>query len=121
MLKDIDNFYLEQKEPEKATFLALREIILSLDTEVSHVWKYRMPFFCYKKKMFCYLWLDKKTQEPYIGVVEGNRIEHIELEQGKRSRMKILRINPTKDLPLETIESILNQALNFYRDGIIKI
>ena len=30
----------------------------------------------YQQKMFCYLWTDKKTHEPYIGIVEGNKIDH---------------------------------------------
>jgi len=25
--------------------------------------------FCYKKKMFCYLWTDKKTDEPYLDLL----------------------------------------------------
>jgi len=40
---------------------------------------------------------------------------------GSRSRMKILRINPTEDLPVNLIESLLNGALDLYRNGIIKI
>ena len=120
MLRDIDNFYLDQEEPLKGTLLALREIILSLDVNISHTWKYRMPFFCYKGKMFCYLWTDRKTNEPYLGIVEGNRIEHSALERGNRSRMKIFRISPHKDLPVKTIKLILNIALDFYRNGTIK-
>ena len=120
MLGAIDKFYLEKEEPLKSCLLALKEIIINLDENISTAWKYKVPFFCYKGKMFCYLWIDKKTKEPYIGVVEGNRIEHPSLEQGNRKRMKIMRVNPNEDFPVETIELILNQALNFYRNGIIK-
>ena len=120
MLGAIDKFYLEKKEPLKSCLLALKEIIINLDENISTAWKYKVPFFCYKGKMFCYLWIDKKTKEPYLGIVEGNRIEHPSLEQGNRKRMKILRVDPNKDFPVETIELILNQALDFYRNGIIK-
>ena len=71
--------------------------------------------------MFCYLWTDKKTGEPYILMVEGKYLDHPELEVGKRSRMKIFRVNPNKDLPKATIQLILNQALNLYKDGTIRI
>ncbi|MCB0505900.1 MAG: DUF1801 domain-containing protein [Cyclobacteriaceae bacterium] len=121
MLRDIDNYYLNQEEPTKSCMLALRDIILALDEDVTEAWKYRMPMFCYKGKMFCYLWTDKKTRQPYIGVVEGKRINHPKLEQGDRSRMKILRINPSKDLPLKAIHGILGEALNLYKKGIVKI
>lgn len=70
--------------------------------------------------MFCYLWTDKKTDEPYILFVEGKHLAHPELEVGKRSKMKILKINPNTDLPLPTIKLLLNNALNLYRNGTIK-
>ncbi len=92
-----------------------------MDSNVAHVLKYRMPFFTYKNKMFCYLWTDKKTKEPYIGIVEGNRIDYPFLEQGNRSRMKIFRINPSKDIPIQQIELVLQEAFDLYRNGVIQI
>lgn len=71
--------------------------------------------------MFCYLWTDKKTEEPYLLMVEGKYLDHPKLEQGVRSRMKILRVNPIEDLPIETIKSILQKALDLYRKGTIEI
>jgi Domain of unknown function (DU1801) len=121
MLNDLHNFYLNTSEPNKSCLLALRSIILAQDSNLSETQKYGMPCFCYKKKMFCYLWTDKKTNEPYILMVEGNHLDHPELEKGKRLRMKILRVNPNKDLPLKTIETILQKALDLYRTGIIKV
>jgi hypothetical protein len=72
-LTPLDNFYFQQEEPDKSCLLALREIILSQDTNITATWKYGMPFFCYKGKMFCYLWLHKTLHQPYIGIVEGER------------------------------------------------
>ncbi|MDR1504250.1 MAG: DUF1801 domain-containing protein [Prevotella sp.] len=121
MIDILSNYYLNKEEPPKSCLLALHSIILNMDKDVSETVKYEMPCFCYKKKMFCYLWTDKKTGEPYILMVEGKLLNHPELEQGSRSRMKILRIDPNEDLPIETIELILNDALNLYKNGIIKI
>ncbi len=120
MLKEIDNFYLQKEEPVKGCLLALREMILSQDPEVSVAWKYGMPFFCYKGKMFCYLWVHKKQLQPYMGIVEGNRFNHPDLIMEKRSRMKIMLFDPEKDLPVKTIRSILKQALDLYKTGEIK-
>jgi hypothetical protein len=119
--RDIDNFYLNKSEPNKSCLLAIRKIILDQDSEITETQKYGMPCFCYRKKMFCYLWTDKKTDEPYILMVEGKYLEHPKLEKGTRSRMKIFRINPGKNLPLTLIRSILKQALDLYRTGKIKI
>lgn len=67
-------------------------------------------------------WTDKKTNEPYILFVEGKYLDYPELESGDRSRMKILRINSNKDLPIKTIDILLlDAALNLYRKDIIKI
>lgn len=71
--------------------------------------------------MFCYLWTDKKTDGPYILMVEGKHLNQPELEEGGRSRMKIFRVDPNKDLPIKTIKSILKTALDLYRKGIIQI
>ena len=121
MIRETENFYLNKEEPNKSCLLALRNIILKQDTNINETQKYGMPCFCYKKKMFCYLWTDKKTDEPYILMVEGKHLVHPELEEGNRSRMKILRINPNKNLPVKTIEHILQKALGLYRTGIIKL
>lgn len=121
MLSDLDNFYLKKEEPSKSCLLALREIILSFDKDITHTLKYGMPFFCYKGKMFCYLWIQKKTGLPYIGIVEGKLIDHKDLIQEKRSRMKIMLFDPGKDLPAKTIRLILKQAIGLYKTGKIVI
>lgn len=112
---ELHDFYLKKNEPNKSCLLALRSIILDQDNQVTETQKYGMPCFCYQKKAFCYLWTDKKTNEPYILMVEGKSINHPALESGSRSRMKILRINPIQDLPINTIEEILQTALNLFR------
>lgn len=121
MLPQIEQFYLSKEEPNKGCLLALRSIILALDENVTETVKYGMPCFCYRKKMFCYLWTDKKTKEPYLLMVEGKHLDHPLLEEGTRSRMKVFRINPNEDLPIEAITELLNKALDLYKKGIIKI
>ncbi len=115
------NFYLNNVEPNKGCLLSLRDIILKQDENITETTKYGMPCFCYRKKMFCYLWVDKKTGEPYILFVEGQYLKHSGLEIGNRSRMKIFRINPNKDIPISTLEMLLNKALDLYRNKIIII
>ncbi len=117
MVEQLYNYYLNKEEPNKSCLLALRSIILDQDTNITETQKWGMPCFCYKKKMFCYLWTDKKTKEPYILMVEGKYLNHPALEEGSRTRMKIFRVNPNKDLPIKTIVSILKAALDLNRKG----
>jgi len=120
-LSQTDNFYLNQPEPNKSCLLALRDTILQQDQHITATIKYGMPCFCYKGKMFCYLWVDKKTQAPYILFVEGKHLHHPKLETGTRKRMKTFTINPNKDLPLATIQTLLQQAIALYQNGTVKI
>ena len=120
-MKQLDDFYIKQEEPIKGVFFALREIILKQDPEITHVLKYGMPFFCYKGKMFCYLWIHKKYKQPYIGIVEGKHFDEPFLLQEARSRMKIMLLNSDEDLPLEQIKMVIEKAINLYKTDIIKI
>ena len=120
-MKQLDDFYLNQEEPIKGIFLALKDIIIKQDKDITHVLKYGMPFFCYKGKMFCYLWIHKKLKQPYIGIVEGKHFDEPFLLQEARSRMKIMLFEPEEDLPVERIEQIIGQALHLYKTGIIKV
>lgn len=114
MIRDLDNWYLDKEEPNKSCLQALRTWIANFDEHLTEAWKYRMPFFCFKGKMFCYLWVDKKTNQPYIGIVEGGKIDHPSLIQDKRERMKIMHIDPNKDLPIKIIAEVLQEAMTFY-------
>lgn len=120
-MQGFDSYYLDKEEPNRSCLLALRSIILQQDAHITETRKYGMPCFCYRKKMFCYLWTDKKTDEPYILMVEGKHLDHPLLEEGNRSRMKIFRVDPNADMDIGTIIWLLNTALDLYRNGIIKI
>jgi hypothetical protein len=120
-MKQLDDFYLNQEEPIKGIFLILKEIILKQDLDITNTLKYGMPFFSYKGKMFCYLWIHKKIKQPYIGIVEGKYFDEPFLIQENRSRMKIMMFDVNEDLPLNQIEAIIQKALNLYKTGIVKI
>jgi len=85
MIGETDKYYLNKEEPNKSCLLTLRNIILKQDTNITETQKWGMPCFCYKKKIFCYLWTDKKTDEPYILLVEGKHLDHPKLEKGKNN------------------------------------
>ncbi len=115
MLRPIDNWFLQKAEPDKSCLQFLRAFILQQDRNITEAWKYGMPFYCYKGKMFCYLWVHKKYLQPYLGIVEGKRIDYPGLLQEKRARMKILLIDPAHDVPAKKIASLLKQVLALYK------
>ena len=115
MLRDIDNYFLNKDEPVKGCLLFLREFILNFDNNITETWKYGMPVYCYKDKMFCYLWVHKITHNPYLGIVDGKKIEHPLLAIEKRARMKTIQFDARQDIPVETVKEILGMALALRR------
>lgn len=107
----IGQYFLRHEEPARSCLLSLRYIVLHCAEEVTEVWRYSMPFYCYRGKRFCYLWTHKKLRMPYIGLVDGNKMRHKSLQQEQRSRMKILPIDPRKDIPIRTVRAVLKEAL----------
>ena len=79
---------------------------------ITEVWRYRMPFYCYNGKRFCYLWQEKDNGKPYLGLVDGKLIEHPDLISEDRKRMKVLKFDPDEDLPIEKINSLLKIAID---------
>lgn len=114
-LRPIDQYYQTKEEPLKSCLEFLRVLILKQNINITEAWKYGMPFFCYKGKMICYLWIHKKYKQPYIGIVEGKKIHHADLLQEKRARMKILLVDSSKDLPIRKINSILKEVMALYQ------
>lgn len=57
-MREIDHYFLYKDEPVKSYLFALRTYILAYDKNIA-AWKYKMPFYCYHGKMFCYLWVPK--------------------------------------------------------------
>ena len=110
-MRPIDLYFLEKEEPVKSCLLYLRSHIVQFDKDITEEWKYSMPFYYYNGKMLCYLWTNKKTNEPYIGIVDGNKIDRPELIMEKRSRMKILPVNSLDEIPVVLIDSILSEAI----------
>jgi hypothetical protein len=110
-LRPVDEYFLQKDEPVKSCLQFLREHILRHDSAITEAWRYGMPFYYYKDKMLCYLWVHKKFKLPYIGLVDGQLIDHPDLMQEKRARMKIILIDPLEDMPVGDIDDILSQAI----------
>ncbi|MEC4053015.1 DUF1801 domain-containing protein [Myroides odoratimimus] len=119
-MKETEQYYLRQEEPNRGCLQALRNIILQLDDHVTESLKWGTPCFSYKNRMFCFLALTKEPKTPYLLIVEGMRIEHPLLEIGSRKCMKTLSIDANADLPIDAIIDVLQEALNLYRNGVIK-
>ncbi len=114
-MKAIEAYYESLPEPMQGFMLAIRQIILELDEEIEETWKWSTPFFTYRKRMLCYLWKDKKTLEPYLSIYGGDALNHPELVQKHKAKIKKLMLNTTKDIPVDTIKEILSEGCRLIR------
>ncbi|RYY15140.1 MAG: DUF1801 domain-containing protein [Chitinophagaceae bacterium] len=114
-LRPIDAWFLKQDEPFKSCLYALRDLMNNYNEHITEEWKYGMPFYYYNGKMFCYLWTNKKTGQPYIGIMEGRNITHPLLVMDDRKRAKIMYINKAEDIPASEVKEILDMAKKFYK------
>lgn len=114
-MKALDDYYEKQPEPHRSCLLTLREIILNYDWQIRETWKFRTPFFLYGEKMLCYLSIDRRARLPYLGMVEGRYLDHPALKSDGRKRIKVLTVNPRKDIPVSTLKEILEQAVSNYQ------
>ncbi len=114
MLRKLDQFYLEQPEPNRSFMLSLRSFFLNYDAGITEKWKYKIPFFYYKNKPFCYIWKDNKTQQPYVGIVKADEFEHPLLIKGNRKKMKVLYFDTTEDIPVKLIDEIFKLQMALF-------
>ena len=114
MISELEGFYVSKEEPVRSYLLALRRYILNYKDEMTETWTHRMPMFRYKGKLFCYIWVDKKTYQPYLGIYKGLDVDHPLLELGTRNKMKVLYFEAEKDVPIDVIDNIFSQAVKLY-------
>ncbi|MTH29789.1 DUF1801 domain-containing protein [Myroides pelagicus] len=118
-MSELDNYYLKKEEPLRGCLLSLRKLILKQDKQVWETTKWGGPCFMYRNRMFCFLAIDKKSKNPYLLLVEGNRLTNPLLETGNRTRMKSYPVALEEDIAVVIVEEIIQEALALYWNGIV--
>ena len=95
--------------------MALRDLFLNYDSNVTEKWYYKLPCFFINGKLFSYIWIEKKSNTPYIAFYPGKKLNHPLLIKGNRTHSKILKIAPDQDLPIEIIDEIIQQSFKHYK------
>lgn len=110
-MKELEEFYCLHPEPTKGCLLALRTIILGCHDLMRETWKYQTAFFTLDDEVCCYLLMDKKKKWPYVGIIRGNEIDHEQLIHAGRKKIKVFMVDPEKDIPIDSLNSLLNSVL----------
>lgn len=115
----LEEKYFGYNEPVKSCFLAIRDIILDWDSNFKDCLKYGCICYTYRDKVALFAMHNKKG-ETYLLVNFGKQMNHPELKFDGRKSMKSLRIDPTKDLPIEVIEFILEEVRRIIDDKLTR-
>ena len=114
MLTELESFFRLKPEPQQSCLYFLRSIITNCHPEIRETYKWRLPYYTLKGKTFCYLWIDKTNDFPYVCFTRGAEMAHPELEKGERKKMKAYYIDPYQDIDVKTLSDILNEAMALY-------
>ncbi len=103
---------MKQPEPIQGCLLALKSIILEVDPNITQQRKFQIPFFYYKDKKLCYLWVTKKKIQ--MGFAEDKSI-HPKKEGVKlKDKYEHLIIDANKDIPVKLIVRNLKKTIKLY-------
>ncbi|MDI1355255.1 MAG: DUF1801 domain-containing protein [bacterium] len=111
MLKAIDNYYFALPEPQQSCLLFLRHFLLEHSPNISEHYKFSTAFFYFKTEHLCYFSVSKSTGKTYIGFVQGYRFSHPKLLSEGRKQIKVLYLDPSKDVDVKTLKEVLKLAL----------
>ncbi len=115
MLSELETFFRMKAEPQQSCLYFLRSIITGFHPDIKETYKWKLPFYTLKGKMFCYIWIDKANDQPYICFTRGNEMHHPSLVQGERKKMKAFYVDPYEDIDIETLTTIMNSAISLYK------
>ncbi|HEY3389280.1 MAG TPA: hypothetical protein VGK38_06885 [Prolixibacteraceae bacterium] len=112
MSQELENYYLKHPEPFQGCLLALKKLILGIDGRITHERKYQIPFFHYKGKKLCYLWVNRKKL--LMGFIVDKSIFPVVAGIKRKDEYESFQIDPNADLPVEFILENLHRRMKLY-------
>lgn len=110
----LEHYYLKQPEPLQGCLLALKDIILHQDENITHRRLWQIPCFYYKDKKLSYLWVNKKKIQ--MGFIEDKNIYPKQKGVLLKDKTERLIIDPNADIPIEHIIKELRKKITLYQN-----
>jgi hypothetical protein len=112
MTREFEEYYMKFPEPTQGCLLALRNIILNADNRITPAIKYQIPFFYFRDKKLCFLWVNKKKL--ILGFITDKTVFPVMGGVKRKDEMKMIQIDPAADISIEMILENLNRLINLY-------
>ncbi|MEM6687198.1 MAG: DUF1801 domain-containing protein [Bacteroidota bacterium] len=109
-------YIVNQPEPYKSILLELQVLIEHLLPTAELKYKYKIPFYYYKGKPFCYLNASHKRKYVDVGIVKGGEItvHPSHLVTKDRKKMASLRYKNVKHINNTLFFDVIKQAASMY-------
>lgn len=111
-----ETYILQQPEPYKSILLELQVLIEHLLPTAELKYKYRIPFYYYKGKPFCYFNASHKKKFVDVGIVKGGELtmHPTHLVTKDRKKMASLRYTDIKHINSKIFFDVIKEAASMY-------
>jgi len=109
MSTDPQHYYSKQPEPIQSCLLALKTLIMASNRELTHERRYQIPFFCFRGKKVCFLWVTRK--KVMVGFVEDSSLQPKVPGIKRKDRFETLLLDAGEDIPVELILERLTEKI----------
>jgi hypothetical protein len=116
-MKPAELYILHQPEKYRSILMHLVSVIEHTVPEITLEYKWKIPYFYYKKKPLCYLNASHKRDYVDLGFAKGFQLKkntkHLIADNG-RNTMKSLRYKSLEEIDNEIIIDVLKELITYY-------
>jgi len=115
-MKPAEEYILKQPEPYQSIIFNLQIIIENQIPDLELLYKWKIPFYYYKGKPFCFLNVSHKKKFVDLGIVKGFEIKKhkVHLISENRSIMKSLRYYSVEEIDNTVLLEIIQEISELY-------
>lgn len=117
-MKPQDLYILNQPENYRSILLHLIAVVEGVLPEATLEYKWRIPYFYYKKKPFCFLNASHKRGYVDIAFNKGFQLQQnldVLVADGGRNTFKSLRYFTLEEIDNEILIAVIEEAAQFYK------
>ena len=115
-MKPAEEYILKQSIAYQSIILHVRAVVEKVLPETDMFYKWGFPYIYYKKKPFCYLYVNTKKQFLDVGFAKGFQLKQNQeyLIDEKRNTIKSLHYFSIESIDNEVLIAVIKEAQSLY-------